>query len=222
MSGADGAIFLGVRGPRGNDPEFGWSVAATGDLDGDALPDFAVGTLRVGIVRYFSGASGAVLHNLTGGRTYGRRLSDLGDVDGDGARDLLISETQERRVVLVSGRTGETLARFDTIDGVDALAAAGDVDRDGVQDFLAGDGAAERGAGVVRLFSTRSRQVLMKWTGTRAGERLGTSVAGGADFDGDGNPDFVLGAPSADGHVRGGGAGLVSTWAGVLRGARVR
>ena len=88
----------------------------------------------------------------------------------------------------------------------------GDLDRDGITDFLVGSGSAENGAGVVRLYSTRTRMELAKLVGARAGDRFGASVAGGADFDGDARPDFVIGAPGAAGLVRGGGAGEASLW----------
>ena len=77
---------------------------------------------------------------------------------------------------------------------------------------MVGSGSAENGSGVVRLYSTRTRMELAKLTGTRAGDRFGASVAAGADFDGDGRPDFVIGAPGAAGLVRGGGAGAASLW----------
>ncbi len=212
VSGATGTMLFRVHGPPGNDPEFGYVVAPTGDLDLDGTPDFAVGSHSLRRVRFYSGASGALLRSLNGGRSFGRHLADLGDVDGDGFRDLLIDEAGRHVVAIASGRTGESLAAVPIPAGVDSLAAAGDVDGDGADDFLVGDGSAGAGTGVVMLYSTRTLKVLAKVVGQRAGDRFGDSVAGGADFDADGRLDFVVGAPGADGFARGGAAGEASIW----------
>jgi len=198
VRGSDGALLFSVPGPRGNDPEFGWSLVATGDLDGDGSPDFAAGTLRVGIVRYFSGADGRVLRSLRGGRTFGRVLADPGDVDGDGVRDQLIGESARQAVFLVSGRSGSTLQVYPAPEGIDSLAALGDLDGDGLCDFGLGSAAVDEGRGAVRILSTRSGALLAKLRGSRPGDGLGRSLAGGIDVDGDGFPDWVTGAPGAE------------------------
>lgn len=64
---------------------FGQSLAGLGDVDGDRVPDFAVGSDNASGVRVYSGASGALIGFLPGGYDIG----GAADIDGDGLRDVL-------------------------------------------------------------------------------------------------------------------------------------
>jgi hypothetical protein len=222
VSGANGAIFRRVPGPRGlGDIEFGWSAAALGDVDGDGRPDFAIGTRSGGLVSAYSSTSGALLFRAHGGSSFGIRLAPIGDVDRDGQADLLVGEPEVNAVHIVSGRDGTRLTTVHAPDGSnfgDALAAAGDVDRDRIPDFLVGDDGYRHGSGRVRLYSARNGRLLFEVVGARPGERLGASVAGGAHFDANEWPDLVVGAPGALRPER--GVGEVTTWSGWRAGAQ--
>jgi len=210
VSGATGALLGGVAGPGVGDPEFGWSVAATGDLDGDGRPDFAVGTLRRGEVTTYS-ANGARLRVRAGSRTFGRALADLGDLDGDGLHELAIAEASRSTVWIAAGR-GDALVPV-VVGGTPlSLARAGDLDGDGRSDLLVGDPAAEDGAGVVRALSTRTGATLAKLRGPHPGAAFGLRVAGGADLDGDGLPEILVGAPGTDAVGRGSAEGRATLW----------
>ncbi|HKB15892.1 MAG TPA: integrin alpha, partial [Planctomycetota bacterium] len=73
---------------------FGTSLANLGDVDGDGVPDFAVGApqaanlgVTVGSVTVVSGANGAAILTVTGagpGDTFGRAVATAGDMDADG------------------------------------------------------------------------------------------------------------------------------------------
>ncbi|MEE2887234.1 MAG: Calx-beta domain-containing protein [Planctomycetota bacterium] len=78
-----------------------------------------------------------------------------------------------------------------------AGAAIGDVDADGVADFLVGDGQAASQAGVVDVRSGKTGKSLFQFTGA-AGERLGSSVCGLGDLDGDGVADFAMAASGTE------------------------
>ena len=99
----------------------------------------------------------------------------------------------------VTGQSAEGIGR--------AVAGAGDVDRDGYDDFLVGAPEASGGDGLVYVVfgaadhasfeldptpRSGARYAVLSGSGTEA---LGTSVAGAGDLDGDGFADFVLGAP---------------------------
>lgn len=89
---------------------FGLDVAVVSDLDGDTVPDFAVGSRSAAQVQYFSGSNGTLLRTVTGGSTFGRCLANLGDVDGDGFQDLLVSQVSINTVHVISGKDGSTLS----------------------------------------------------------------------------------------------------------------
>jgi hypothetical protein len=132
-------------------------TSLVGDVDGDKVPDvfasdFANGAKgpSTGRVYVRSGATGAPLLTLTGenpGDGFGIGAPAVGDVNQDGHADLLIGAWQYSavapsggRIYLYSGRDGSVLQTItgripgETL-GFDAT-GAGDVDGDGVIDFL--------------------------------------------------------------------------------------
>ena len=83
-----------------------------------------------------------------------------------------------------------------------SIARAGDVNNDGYGDFLIGapfyslQGKSEVGmAGLFLGGPQFGGRPALFFTGQNAGERLGFSVCGGGDFNGDGYDDFLIGAP---------------------------
>jgi len=138
FSGADGEMLHVVGNP---DPSvyvgvIADTLAPLGDLDGDGVPDFAMGTVFVdncelspincgGRVAAFSTATGEVLWAVDGTDFSGRLGSSLAateDLDGDGVRDLYAADpffgANAGRVLLLSGADGAIL---DVLDD-DALA----------------------------------------------------------------------------------------------------
>lgn len=80
-----------------------------------------------------------------------------------------------------------------------ALAAVGDVNRDGWPDVLVGAHRAEPAgplSGRAALYSGRNARVLLTWDGEESYDALGWSVARLGDLDADGAPELALGAPA--------------------------
>lgn len=194
----------------------GRGVAALGDVDGDQVPDFAIGAtymhnffaLHPGRVGAYSGVSGKQLWSFEGwcprdeqgfGDALGRALCPIGDVDGDGARDLAVAAWAPRmNVRVLSGRSGCVLSMFEFMDAnvwlegaedpsiSDVVFRAGDLDRDGADDlFLSvevGDLGRERTIAVSSL------------TGARLFDAAGRPLSSTGDVDGDGVADYFAAA----------------------------
>jgi len=99
-SGADGRRLFTLTGEAAGDG-FGIGVADAGDVNHDGHADLVVGAWQNheaapsgGKVYLYSGADGTLLRTLTGkvmGETLGFDATGVGDVDGDGAIDLLLT-----------------------------------------------------------------------------------------------------------------------------------
>jgi len=202
--------------------EFGRSVSGTGDLDGDGLDDVAAGQpfgggVGFGSVFAFSGLTGEPLWKVDGpdrGFTLGMSLAGLGDLDGDGVADLVAGASYSDpnglisagSAVILSGAAGDIVRQFDgqTPNGQfgNAVAGTGDLDGDGIEDILIGASAEDPNgvpdAGSAYVFSGATGALLFRIDGPSESARLGTSIAGTGDVDGDGAGDFLVGAPQAD------------------------
>ena len=112
-SGKTGATVLTLTGQAPGEG-LGIGAARTGDVDGDGRADLVVGSWQFGgsawsggRVQVFSGKDGRVLQTITGrvpGETLGFDAVGVGDVDGDGITDFLVTSAYSMVNGFRSGR----------------------------------------------------------------------------------------------------------------------
>jgi hypothetical protein len=227
----DGTLELVKEGSYGAG-NFGEAVAGVEDLDGDGVAEIVIGAGndrdtpggdRLGAVYLISGADGEVLDSNFGdlrADQWGAVVAPAGDVDGDGAADVLVASNAADK--LGSGSViEENNGLVRVLDGEDfahvlveargapedklgkSAAMLGDLNGDGTPDFAAGAPGVTLGfsgnAGVVELHSGGTGALLriVEEPVPQAAANFGSAVAGLGLVNGDSTPDFVASAPAA-------------------------
>jgi len=193
ISSTEGGFF----GPLDNSDLFGSSISSLGDLDGDGVPELAVGAARDADTGFNRGAMWILFL----------------DVDtSDPENPLVTVKAQQKINELLGGFVGP-------LDNGDlfgySVASLGDLDDDGQPDLVVGaygddDGAAAAGAvwilfldvdttGVEPAIAVKSHQKISALEGFFTGELeqtdlFGLAVAAPGDIDGDGVIDLAVGA----------------------------
>jgi hypothetical protein len=174
LSGRDGSL-LAEADTRITSEGLGLSMLPQGDFDGDGLGEVLF--CSRGVLQLRSGANLALLRsidtpNLVPGG-FSRGVARVGDVDGDGLGDLALANPDESAygsVCVLSWRSGRMLWwREASLAGRDAdvwnagreLVAVGDIDGDGIAEFLWGpDNRPAGGPGLVYVTSGRTGRIL--------------------------------------------------------------
>ena len=186
---------------------FGWSVAALGDLDRDGIQDIAVG------------ATGDDARATDAGTVHIVRLDAIAP-SGDGTMRAVLKLSADSAVL----PTMDSGDRFGT-----SAAVLGDLNSDGVPDLAVGadrddSGGTDRGAVYVALMHADGSidEITKIASGAGGGPALsdgdyfGSSVAAVGDLDGDGIPDIAVGAYGADTAVASPTAGATGADRGAL------
>ncbi len=231
---------------------FGGAVAALGDLNGDGVPDVAVGaygddtggTNRGAVHVLFLNADGTVkstqliAHNTGGGPSlsdddrFGRSLAVIGDIDGDGVVDLAVGAdgdsgsgtsrgalyvlflntdgtVRSHRRIASSQSGGPALSNGDSFGR--SVTGVGDLNGDGVDDVAVGapydsSRGPLRGAAYVLFLDTDGSVTSHQKIGSiigggpalSDGDRFAISLSSIADVNGDGVVDLAVGADRHD------------------------
>jgi hypothetical protein len=141
MSGASGTTLYVF--PPGPSTIAEVTFDSIGDVDGDAVPDIAIGFgSLVGVVRTYSGATGALIWERPGGCD---GVTALGDVDADGVPDIGVygpyvgaSLEGKAGVTVLSGADGTALFHIGPKGKYGSWAGPGDLDGDGRGDLVIG------------------------------------------------------------------------------------
>ena len=207
------------------------SIAFAGDVNGDGRsdvimgePDVTIGAFtKAGRARLMRGSATpptAIEWTLGGTETDGSlgfSVSTAGDLDADGYADFVVGEPHhsggDGRALVVHGRaaslgtvaydqevTGGTIGRFGN-----CVAAAGDVNGDGLGDLLVGapyEDANVSFDGRAYLFLGAASRALVPSAlareGNQADARAGSTVAGIGDVNHDGYADIAIASPYYD------------------------
>lgn len=206
--------------------QFGWAVAAAGDVNGDGFSDFMVGaryydnekTNEGGAFIYYGHTSGEFNWSdvmITGQQQdawLGSALAPAGDVNGDGYSDLIIGayaydngQTDEGTALIYHGgglpgneTAGSWLSDWTASKRFGSVVAdAGDINGDGFDDVLiSAPGTDPAASGKTCIVYGSTYGISQGWFSEKEAIMFGRTVAGAGDINGDGYADVIIGNPN--------------------------
>ena len=191
--------YFHIDFPALDDQHVGESVASVGDVTGDGWPDLAIG------------APQADNNGLADSGSVWIISGHLPPIDAGCSMHMVDNSCPWLRLKNLTAAQGYRIDGAHAGDGLgSSLAGVGDQNGDGIADLAIGASAASPGgrsdAGEVVVVQGQHNLTvrnlatappLETFSGARAGDGLGASLAAAADVDGDGHIDMVAGSPGA-------------------------
>lgn len=155
-----------------------------------------------------------IIHKWSGenaGDQFGWTARRVGDMDGDGVIDFVATAPTFKqgagKIYVYSSKSGKLLHEIEGKPGFrlgNSSVGLGDVNGDGVPDFIAGASNAN-GKGAAFVYSGTDASVLHQLDGKTPGGNFGYEVSELGDIDADGTPDFLVGEMAGVGQEPGSG-----------------
>jgi hypothetical protein len=229
FNGAQLNQYVTIDGENAGD-NFGDGLEVIPDVNGDGIKDIVATSdmgddgikTDCGIVYIFSGADQRELARFYGPENnsrFGCEVTFIGDLTGDGIDELLIGAKGSE--VNLNGVIETDVGRAFVADPVagtiihvvsgqsafgyfgSAVSAAGDVNNDGVPDFIVAaqehtEASVGPECGAIFIYDGASGNLLRKHVGEFPYDKFGKSVWGNVDVNNDGRLDVIVGAHLKD------------------------
>ena len=193
-------------------------------------PQVTVDAYSVQLVDLRNGNGGFTINGEVNNDQSGYSVAFAGDVNGDGVMDILIgaqnaasgagnsyvvfgkTNTSIINLSAVAAGSGGFIIRGQSVNDNSgySIASLGDINSDGLADFIIGASNADGGKGRAYVLFGKTNTSAINLSAIAAGtggfaidgllngELTGTSVSSAGDINGDGQADFVIGAPNTN------------------------
>jgi hypothetical protein len=217
---------------------FGWSIESAGDVNGDSYDDLIAGAVNADLYtgKAFIYFGGSILDNIAdvtlrgenNSYQFGGSLAAPGDLNKDGFNDVIVGESanssmanQVGRISVYYGGAVMNNVADRVIYGEAAnnlfgysVSGAGDVDGDGVNEFIASSPNSNSSAplgGKVYMYkpSESGTDIKDKNFVGAPGDQYGYSVSTAGDINADGYDDVIVGSLYNDGTGTDAGAAYI-------------